>query len=87
MHLFDINIPGKIKYVESDTFEAGNKIEVFNTKYGKIGVGICYDIRFGELASLMEKKGAELLIYPGSFNLTTGPLHWELLVRSRAIET
>ena len=51
-----------------------------------MGLGICYDIRFLELAMLMAKKGARVLIYPGSFNHTTGPLHWELLLRGRALD-
>lgn len=53
MHLFDIDIPGKITYRESDTFCSGSKISVIDTEYGKIGLGICYDIRFPELALLM----------------------------------
>jgi omega-amidase len=86
-HLFDINIPGKITYYESETFSPGNKVCVFDTDYGKMGLGICYDMRFPELALIMAQKGARFLIYPGSFNQTTGPLHWELLIRSRALDT
>ena len=86
MHLFDINIPGKITYKESSTFTAGNQICVVDTEYCKIGIGICYDLRFSEQALLMAKEGAQVLIYPGSFNLTTGPLHYELLLRSRALD-
>jgi omega-amidase len=50
----------------------------------KIGIGICYDIRFAEMANLYQKNGCSMLFYPGAFNLTTGPAHWELLIRSRA---
>mmetsp|Transcript_49811 Transcript_49811/g.128158 ORF Transcript_49811/g.128158 Transcript_49811/m.128158 type:complete len:129 (-) Transcript_49811:1616-2002(-) len=52
----------------------------------KVGVGICYDIRFPELAKLYADQGCNLLVYPGAFNMTTGPLHWELLQRGRAVD-
>jgi omega-amidase len=87
IHLFDIDIPGKITYKESDTFTAGKKICVFDTEFCKIGLGICYDLRFAELGLLMSQQGARVLVYPGSFNQTTGPLHWELLLRGRALDT
>jgi omega-amidase len=86
IHLFDINIPGKITYKESEVFSAGDHICVFDTEWGKIGLAICYDLRFAELGLLMRQQGAKLLFYPGSFNLTTGPLHWELLLRGRALD-
>jgi omega-amidase len=84
MHLFDIDIPGEITFKESDNLSAGNELTTFNVKDFKIGLGICYDIRFEELAKTYRKKGCNLLIYPGAFNMKTGPLHWELLGRSRA---
>ena len=87
IHLFDIDIPGKITYKESDTFQPGKKICVFDTEYCTIGLGICYDLRFSELGLIMAQKGARMLVYPGSFNQTTGPLHWELLLRGRALDT
>jgi len=62
-------------------------ITVVQTPYGfSLGVGICYDIRFPELAMIMRAKGCTLLLYPGAFNLTTGPAHWELLQRARAVD-
>ena len=64
----------------------GNNFTVFDTPYCKIGVGICYDMRFPELADVMRQQGAEMLIYPGAFNTTTGPAHWELLQRARAVD-
>lgn len=85
-HLFDIDIPGKITYKESLTFSAGNNYTIVETEYGKFGIGICYDIRFPELAQVMREKGCHFLVYPGSFNLTTGPLHWELLLKARAVD-
>lgn len=87
VHLFDINIPGRQVFKESDTLTPGNQVTVFDTDLGcKIGVGICYDIRFAEYAMAAANQGAELLIYPGAFNITTGPLHWELLQRGRAVD-
>ena len=86
MHLFDIDVKGKIYFKESDTLSAGNDFTIINTDLATIGIGICYDIRFVELSRIMALEGAEILIFPGAFNLTTGPAHWELLFRSRALD-
>ena len=86
MHLFDIDVKGKIYFKESDTLSAGNEFTIIKTDLGRIGIGICYDIRFVELSRIMALNGAEMLIFPGAFNLTTGPAHWELLFRSRALD-
>ncbi|XP_032076159.1 omega-amidase NIT2 [Thamnophis elegans] len=86
IHLFDIDVPGKIQFQESETLSPGDKFSVFETPYCKIGIGICYDIRFPELAQIYTQKGCKLLVYPGAFNLTTGPAHWELLQRGRAVD-
>ena len=86
MHLFDIDIPGKMTFKESDTLTAGDTVTLFDTPYGRIGVGICYDIRFPQLANIYRDAGAQLIVYPGNFNLTTGPAHWELLQRARAVD-
>ncbi|GAB2222991.1 hypothetical protein Droror1_Dr00017124 [Drosera rotundifolia] len=86
IHLFDIDIPGKITFQESKTLTAGETPTVVDTAVGRIGVGICYDIRFQELAMLYAARGAHLICYPGAFNMTTGPLHWELLQRARAAD-
>ena len=59
---------------------------MIETPFATIGIGICYDIRFVELSRIMALKGAELLIFPGAFNMTTGPAHWQLLFRSRALD-
>ncbi|KAL0545483.1 hypothetical protein IC582_015368 [Cucumis melo] len=85
IHLFDIDIPGKITFIESKTIAAGETPTVVDT-VGRIGIGICYDIRFPELAMMYAARGAHLICYPGAFNMTTGPLHWELLQRSRAVD-
>jgi omega-amidase len=86
VHLFDINVPGKMVFKESETLSPGNCITTFSTEYGKFGLAICYDMRFPELAQAMAKQGCNMLIYPGAFNTTTGPLHWELLQRARAVD-
>ncbi|MHB1252821.1 MAG: carbon-nitrogen hydrolase family protein [Candidatus Humimicrobiaceae bacterium] len=86
IHLFDIDIKGKINFKESDILSCGNKSTVFNTEFCKIGVLICYDMRFPELAKKMVKEGAKIIISPASFNMTTGPAHWEILIRTRAID-
>ena len=86
MHLFDIDIKGRMTFKESDVLTAGDDVTVANTEFGKIGIGICYDVRFPELARLMVREGALILFYPGAFNMTTGPAHWEMLFKSRALD-
>lgn len=86
MHLFDIDVKDKITFKESDVLTSGDDFTIAETEFGKIGIGICYDVRFPELARIMVEKGALILFYPGAFNMTTGPAHWELLFRSRALD-
>ncbi|KAJ5161382.1 Hydrolase [Penicillium capsulatum] len=87
VHLFDIDIPGKIQFKESEVLSPGSQLTVIDLpEYGKIGLAICYDIRFPESAMIAARKGAFLLLYPGAFNTTTGPLHWSLLGRARAVD-
>ncbi|KAL9120644.1 MAG: hypothetical protein Q9187_002804 [Circinaria calcarea] len=87
VHLFDIDIPGKITFRESDVLSPGNKLTLVDVPpYGKIALAICYDIRFPELATIAARKGCFLLLYPGAFNLTTGALHWALQARARAMD-
>ncbi|KAK3327761.1 putative nitrilase [Cercophora scortea] len=87
VHLFDIDIPGKIKFKESDVLSPGNKVTIVTLpEYGKIAVAICYDIRFPELAMIAARRGCFALIYPGAFNTTTGPLHWRLQGQARAMD-
>ncbi|XP_015367249.1 PREDICTED: omega-amidase NIT2-like isoform X2 [Diuraphis noxia] len=86
VHLFDINIPGGMCFKESDALAAGNSLNTFQLGKFKIGLGICYDIRFSEMATIYRKQGCDMLIYPSAFNMTTGPLHWSLLVRCRAVD-
>jgi len=86
LHLFDIDVPGEIYFKESETLTPGDEITIVESDLCKIGVAICYDIRFAELLRIMTLEGAELLVTPGAFNMTTGPAHWETLIRSRAMD-
>ena len=86
VHLFDVDIPGGQYFKESDTLSAGDEFTVFDTPFGRIGVAICFDVRFAEQFRLMTLDGAQAVFVPGAFNMTTGPAHWELLFRSRALD-
>ena len=87
IHLFDISIPDRITFRESDVLSPGNALTLIDLPdYGRLAVAICYDVRFPELATIAARKGAFALIYPGAFNLTTGPLHWRLLGQARAVD-
>ncbi|MEG0662965.1 MAG: nitrilase-related carbon-nitrogen hydrolase, partial [Anaerovoracaceae bacterium] len=68
------------------TLTPGNAATVVDTKYGKIGVAICYDVRFPELSRRMALDGAKVIILPAAFNMTTGPAHWSLSMRARALD-
>ena len=72
--------------MESDTLTPGENTTVIETEYGKIGVAICYDVRFPELSRNMALAGAKLIVLPAAFNLTTGPAHWDLTMRARALD-
>uniref|UniRef100_A0A1B6DP50 Nitrilase and fragile histidine triad fusion protein NitFhit n=2 Tax=Clastoptera arizonana TaxID=38151 RepID=A0A1B6DP50_9HEMI len=88
IHLFDVDIPEKnIRLRESDIVKKGNEIiPPINTPVGNIGLGICYDVRFSELSLIYSKMGADILTFPSAFTFETGSFHWEVLLRSRAIE-
>ena len=87
VHLFDIDIPGKITFKESEVLSPGNQVTIVDLpEYGKIAIAICYDIRFPELAMIAARKECFALIYPGAFNTTTGPLHWKLQGQARAMD-
>uniref|UniRef100_A0A1B0FC69 omega-amidase n=1 Tax=Glossina morsitans morsitans TaxID=37546 RepID=A0A1B0FC69_GLOMM len=85
-HLFDIDIKGGQSFKESDTLTAGNSGTVFETEFGRMGVMICFDIRFPEFARMMVNDGARMIFVPAAFNMTTGPAHWELSFRTRALD-
>ncbi|KAG0353155.1 Nitrilase [Gamsiella multidivaricata] len=88
IHLFDVDIAHGPRLMESKNTVAGNKlVRPVRTPVGKVGLGICYDLRFPELALALRRQGAEILTYPSAFTIKTGEAHWEVLLRSRAIET
>ena len=86
VHLFDVNIAGGQRFQESAVLSPGDQITVFDTEFGKIGLCICFDLRFQELAKIMADRGAQMIVVPAAFNMTTGPAHWELLFRMRAVD-
>lgn len=86
VHLFDIDVKDGIRFMESETLTAGSDMTVIDTEYCKIGVAICYDVRFPEWFRKMALAGAKLIILPAAFNLTTGPAHWDLTMRARALD-
>jgi len=92
VHLFDIDVAATasrpaMKFKESDVLSAGEGMTLVDLPWCRAGVGICYDCRFPELALSMRAEGAKVLIFPGAFNMTTGPAHYQLLARGRAIDT
>lgn len=84
-HLFDVDLPD-LRVTESETFTKGNDLNVVKTEYGRIGMLICYDIRFPEACRKLALSGAEIVIVPAAFNNITGPAHWHTIFRARAIE-
>lgn len=86
VHLFDVDIPGGISFHESETLTGGRSIKVVETSLGRLGLAVCYDLRFPELFRALALAGAELVLCPAAFNTTTGPAHWELMIRARAVE-
>ena len=86
IHLFDVVLENGERYAESNVFDAGVETVVADTPFGKLGLAICYDLRFPELFRKMLDQGAELFAVPSAFTATTGRAHWEILVRARALE-
>lgn len=86
IHLFDVDVSDKEAYLESATVEPGESIIVVDTPIGRLGLTVCYDVRFPELYHQLERKGAQLFAIPSAFTATTGLAHWEVLLRARAIE-
>ncbi|ODV89701.1 hypothetical protein CANCADRAFT_54700 [Tortispora caseinolytica NRRL Y-17796] len=88
VHLFDIDIPGKMTFHESSVLTGGDHGTVAQLDgFGNIGIGICYDVRFPELAMAAARKhNVFAMVYPGAFNLTTGPMHWNLLAQARSVD-
>ena len=83
IHLFNLDL-GNEHYHEGNTIEAGNQVVVIDSPFGRIGLAICYDLRFPELFRTM--KNVDIIVLPSAFTSTTGKLHWEVLLRARAIE-
>ncbi|MDH5300233.1 MAG: carbon-nitrogen hydrolase family protein [Gammaproteobacteria bacterium] len=87
IHLFDVELEnGKESYHESSAIEPGDKPLVVDTPFGKMGVAICYDLRFPELFRALVDQGAEFFVVPSAFTAITGRAHWEIITRTRAVE-
>ncbi|GAA0161799.1 hypothetical protein Leryth_008653 [Lithospermum erythrorhizon] len=88
MHLFDVDVPGGAVYKESSFTEAGNDIVAVDSPFGRLGLTVCYDLRFPEVyQQLRFHQNAQVLLVPAAFTTVTGQAHWEILLRARAIET
>jgi predicted amidohydrolase len=86
VHLFDIDLPGRVTYQESSWLSAGEELSAVNTPMGCLGQAICYDLRFPELFRALADEQMQILVLPAAFTLPTGRDHWEVLLRARAIE-
>ncbi len=86
MHLFDIDLPGQISFKESSVFSAGASMPIIRHQDLVLAVIICYDVRFPELARMAALAGVHLLVVPAAFNTVTGPAHWDLTMRCRALD-
>lgn len=86
VHLFDVDLPGGVSFRESSILSPGQQIIVSRVSGLNIGLAVCYDIRFPELHRIMALAGVEFIAVPGAFNHVSGPAHWELLIRTRAME-
>ena len=86
VHLFDVEIEGGTVFKESSILAAGQKSTIVKIAGVTLGIGICYDIRFPELSRLMALAGADVIVFPAVFSVSTGPDHWELLMRARAVD-
>jgi len=86
IHMYDAKLSKSEKYFESKTFKAGKNIKVVSLPWGKLGLSICYDLRFPNMYRKMSKKGAIFLSIPSAFTETTGRRHWHTLLKARAIE-
>lgn len=88
LHLFDVDVAdNRGRYRESDDYAHGSQVVVVDTPVGRLGLSVCYDLRFPELYSALRAAGAELISAPAAFTAVTGAAHWQVLIRARAIET
>ncbi|CAN8005832.1 unnamed protein product [Ixodes pacificus] len=86
VHLYATDVPSKFTFSEAGFLTPGDKVTTFDTPFCKVGVAVCYDMAFPSFAELYERLGCKLLVYPGAFNMYTGPLYWELVSRARAAD-
>ena len=86
IHMYDAKLSSKEKYFESKLFKSGNKIKISKLPWGKLGLSICYDLRFPGMYKKMSKRGAIFISVPSAFTETTGKKHWHTLLKARAIE-
>ncbi len=87
IHLFDVDVADDVKsYRESEAVQAGNQWEIVDMDGVRVGLAVCYDLRFPELFRAMSKQGCDLIVLPSAFTYVTGQMHWEPLIRARAIE-
>ncbi|MGH9464749.1 MAG: nitrilase-related carbon-nitrogen hydrolase, partial [Thermoanaerobaculia bacterium] len=86
IHLFDVDLPGSVRFAESETVVPGDDVIVVATPLARLGLSICYDLRFAELYRRLADGGAQVLLVPSAFTLATGKDHWHALLRARAIE-
>lgn len=87
IHMFDVSLPTGEAWTESALYDGGNQVVVVDTPLGKMGLSICYDLRFGELYRRLTDMGADIIAIPAAFTVPTGEAHWHVLMRARAIET
>lgn len=87
IHLFDVDLPGRESYRESASVAPGERAVVAETPWGRLGLSVCYDLRFPQLYRALAKAGAQYLAVPAAFTAITGQAHWHVLLRARAIET
>lgn len=86
IHLFDVNLGEGKEYKESAIYDCGNRAVLADAGFAKIGMSVCYDVRFPHLYRALSQKGAQILTIPAAFTVPTGKAHWEVLLRARAIE-
>lgn len=86
LHMFDVDLPNGDRYRESSLYEPGAEARLVETPWGRLGLTICYDMRFPQLYRALAKAGAEIIAVPAAFTRPTGEAHWEVLLRARAIE-
>lgn len=87
MHLFDVDLPNGDRYRESASFVSGERVQLVDLAWGRLGLAICYDVRFPQLHAALARAGADVIAQPAAFTVPTGEAHWHVLLRARAIET